>query len=178
MFIEADQVTEAVDAENESFKTFIRSCDPEEIDKMVFEIQLKVTAAVDCTQCGNCCRSLMINVEPNELEPLSHVLLLSVQEIKSRYIEESAQGQLIVNTIPCHFLENNMCTVYENRFAECREFPHLHKKGFSRRLFGTFMHYHRCPIIYNTIELLKNESGFRFEAIPPSPLTTNEIVTL
>ncbi len=149
-----------LEKENEDFKLFLKSQDPEDIDHRVFRIQLEVTAATDCTACGNCCRTLMINVEPDELEPLSVRLQISVPEIRSRFIEESSQGQMIINTIPCHFLENSKCTVYESRFSECREFPHLHKKGFTRRLFGTFMHYERCAIISGTIERLKAELSF------------------
>ncbi|MEO6916858.1 MAG: YkgJ family cysteine cluster protein [Chitinophagaceae bacterium] len=149
--------------ENESFKLFLRGSDPEEIDQLVYAIQEKVTAMTDCTVCGNCCRSLMINVEQEELEPLGIRLRLPVTEIKNRFIEESSQGQLIINTIPCHFLNNSKCTIYEDRFTECREFPHLHKKGFLKRLFGIFMHYDRCPIICNTIEKLKTETAFYYE---------------
>ena len=152
-----------IDIENDAFKSFIKSHDADAIDDLVFDIQQKVAASIDCTQCGNCCRSLMINVEPEELEPLAMALKLPAAEVKARFIEESSQGQLIINTIPCHFLSDNKCRVYEQRFTECREFPHLHKKGFNRRLFGTFMHYHRCPIIRNTIEILKQELSFVYE---------------
>jgi hypothetical protein len=62
--------------------------------------------------------------------------------------------------MPCHFLNNNKCTVYDYRFAGCREFPALHLPNFTKRLFTTFMHYDRCPIIYNVVEGLKKETGF------------------
>ena len=62
-----------------------------------------------------------------------------------------------MNKIPCHFLHENKCTVYEARPTECREFPGLHKPGFIKRSFATFMHYGRCPIIFNVIEALKKE---------------------
>lgn len=150
-----------IEQENEAFRGFLKAQDPAEVDLRVFRIQEQVTAQTDCTACGNCCRTLMINVEPEELEPISNRLQMSVSEIKSRFIEESSQGQLIINTIPCHFLEDSKCTVYESRFTECREFPHLHKKGFTNRLFGIFMHYERCAIISGTIERLKQEYSFQ-----------------
>ena len=61
------------------------------------------------------------------------------------------------DTIPCHFLADNICTIYPQRFHECREFPHLHKPGFVQRFPGTIMHYARCPIIFNVIEELKRQ---------------------
>jgi Fe-S-cluster containining protein len=158
--MDEQQALADLEKENDEFRMFLKAQDPDEIDAQVFSIQLDVTAEVDCTKCGNCCRTLMINVEPEELEPLVHRLQSSVEDIKAKFIEESSQGQLIINTIPCHFLEDSKCTIYESRFTECREFPHLHKKGFTRRLFGTFMHYERCAIISGTIERLKSELSF------------------
>jgi hypothetical protein len=120
----------------------------------------RVSKAIDCTQCGNCCRSLVINVTQEEVGMLARHLQLPEQETKDKYIEESMQGNCYINTMPCHFLSDNKCTIYESRFKECRDFPHLHKPGFSDRLSGTLMHYHRCPIIYNVIEEMKEATGF------------------
>jgi Fe-S-cluster containining protein len=122
-----------------------------------------ITPLVDCTKCGACCKSLMINVTAEEIEAVSLHLHISATGFKEKYIEESLQGQMIMNTIPCHFLSGTMCTIYEKRFNECREFPHLHKNNFKDRLFGTFMHYTMCPIIYNVVEELKVETGFKNE---------------
>ncbi|MBV9989122.1 MAG: hypothetical protein JO301_15695, partial [Chitinophagaceae bacterium] len=49
-------------------------------------------------------------------------------------------------------------------FAGCREFPALHVPGFRNRLFTTFMHYERCPIIFNVMEQLKDVIGFDRDA--------------
>ena len=62
---------------------------------------------------------------------------------------------MLMNAIPCTFLKEEKCTVYAHRFAGCREFPAMHLPNFNKRLFTTFMHYSRCPIIYNVIEGLK-----------------------
>lgn len=102
----------------------------------------------------------MINVEDAEIAPVSAKLNLPVNSFKEKFIETSQEGQMIINAIPCSFLSENKCTVYSDRFSECREFPHLHKKNFKGRLFGTLMHYAMCPIIFNVIEALKKETGF------------------
>lgn len=103
----------------------------------------------------------MINVIPAEAETVSAHLKISTGEFKEKYIEESLQGQLIMSAIPCHFLNEKICTVYEHRFSECREFPHLHRENFKDRLFGTLIHYAMCPIIFNVIEELKWRTGFK-----------------
>jgi Fe-S-cluster containining protein len=131
-----------------------------EIDELVHRINDEITPLVDCQQCGNCCRSLMINVEQHELKAIADQLQTNTEQLKEKHIETSQQGMMIMNAIPCAFLNNNSCTVYENRFSECRQFPHLDRPNFPDRLFGTLMHYGRCPIIYNVVEELKRELHF------------------
>jgi Fe-S-cluster containining protein len=75
---------------------------------------------------------------------------------------------MIMNAIPCRFLEELSCTIYTVRFAGCREFPALHLPGFTARYFTTRMHYGRCPIIFNVLEALKKELSFFTQDLPDS----------
>ena len=68
---------------------------------------------------------------------------------------------MVISSIPCHFLQGTKCSIYEKRFEGCREFPHLDRANFTQRLFGTMMYYGTCPIIFNVIELLKEELEFK-----------------
>lgn len=146
--------------ENNNFHLFLKQQDGEKIDNLVHALNKQVSSVTDCTSCGNCCRSLMINIEPGEPEVLSVHLNIPLPELQEKFIEVSQQGKMIVNSIPCHFLANNICTIYPHRFNECREFPHLHKPGFVLRFPGTIMHYFRCPIIFNVIEELKKALNY------------------
>ncbi len=155
--------------ENDYFLRSLKNRDTEELDVIVHSIYDKISGGIDCTSCGNCCKSLVINVKQEEIAPLAAHLNLSVDETKEKYIEESQQGNCFINTIPCHFLADNKCTIYEQRFTECRDFPHLHKPGFKARLSGTLMHYGRCPIIYNVIEEVKVRLWFSGNDQPSLP---------
>ncbi len=147
-------------AENDRFTDFLKSSDSTEIDQAVADLSERVSARVDCTQCGNCCRSLMINVNENEADDVASHLALHREDFDHRFLEKGANGMILINRIPCHFLENNKCSIYEHRFAGCREFPGLHLPAVKKRLFSIFMHYGRCPIIFNVIESLKISTGF------------------
>jgi Fe-S-cluster containining protein len=146
--------------ENDHFLRFIQRQSGAELDEAVHRINKEVSNAVDCTECGNCCSSLMINVKAEEIGPLAEHLKEPESKVLEMYVEESLAGNLFINAIPCHFLKEKKCTVYTHRFAECRDFPHLHKDGFKERLLGTLLHYGRCPIIYNVVEQVKIETGF------------------
>jgi Fe-S-cluster containining protein len=155
-------IAAANENENDAFRIFLKQQDSGTVDAIVHEINAVVTPQIDCTQCGNCCRSLIINVTPEETISLALHLKEKIEVVKEKYIEISSEGQMIVNTIPCHFLANSSCTIYENRFTECREFPHLHKENFTGRLFGTLMYYALCPIIFNVVESLKEKLEFKY----------------
>jgi Fe-S-cluster containining protein len=146
--------------ENDTFRVFLKNKNSNDIDALVQQLNDSITPKIDCTQCGNCCKSLMINITHPEAAALAVKLKMELPDLKKKYIEESHQGQLIMNTIPCHFLSGTKCSIYENRFTECRDFPHLHKDNFTDRLFGTLQHYGMCPIIFNVVEELKERIGF------------------
>ena len=152
---------EVSEEENDAFRLYLKGLDSDELDKKVLEINNFVTSQIDCKACGACCRQLMINVTEEEKIAVANHLNISPLQLKDEYLEESMQGKLIINTIPCHFLTDSKCSIYANRFTECRAFPHLHESNFKGRLFGTLVHYAMCPIIYNVIEQLKIEVAFK-----------------
>ena len=141
--------------ENDHFLLSLKHQDGAVLDNKVHAINKRVSEAIDCTQCGNCCKTLVINITPEEVVGLAEYLQQPIEQVKEQYIEESQQGKCFINSIPCSFFADKKCTIYTHRFTECRDFPHLHKNGFRERLPGTLMHYGRCPIIYNVIEELK-----------------------
>lgn len=158
---ELESLAAAKEVENENFKRFLFSSNSSEIDSLVSELNNTITPQIDCTTCGNCCKSLMIVVEEKEADNLSQHLNQSRENFDAQYIEKGSNGMMLMNTIPCNFLNDNKCTVYEHRFAGCKEFPAMHLPNFNDRLFTTFMHYNRCPIIFNVVEELKTATGFK-----------------
>jgi len=134
--------------------------DPNTIDRLVQEINEVITEQIDCTQCGNCCKTLMINISEKEANAVALHLVRNRPDFDEQYVEKGINGMMIMNKMPCHFLNENKCTVYDHRFSGCREFPAMHLPNFTERLFTTFMHYERCPIIFNVVEQLKKELSF------------------
>jgi uncharacterized protein len=146
--------------ENDRFARQVKSNIPEQMDAVANRLNRSIEKQIDCTVCGNCCKSLMINVSESEADTLSAHLEVSRASFDETYLEKGNNGMMLMNAIPCTFLEANRCNVYEHRFEGCREFPAMHLPGFSKRLFTTLMHYGRCPIIFNIVEEMKDEMGF------------------
>lgn len=149
--------------ENDRFAHQVKANSSDRIDAVVHRLNKDIEQKIDCTLCGNCCRSLMINVSEAEADSLSSHLQVSRASFDDTYLEKGSNGIMLMNAIPCTFLEANRCNVYEHRFEGCREFPAMHLPGFSKRLFTTLMHYGRCPIIFNIVEEMKDEMGFERE---------------
>ena len=147
--------------ENDNFIAHLKQLNTQEIDAAVFELNKVIEPQIDCTTCGNCCKTLMINVEENEANNAAKYLSISREKFDEQFIEKSLSGKMLISKMPCHFLSENKCRIYESRFAGCKEFPALYLPQIQKRLFTVFMHYDRCPIIFNVMEALKVEVGFK-----------------
>ena len=112
----------------------------------------------------------MINISAEEAGKLAQHINMDLADMKKQFLEESEQGQLIMNSIPCYFLSGTKCSIYENRFSGCREFPYLDQDNFSSRMFALLIHYESCPIIFNVIEALKIKLQF-FIGVPENGQT-------
>ncbi len=157
------EIEKTLEAENLRFISFIRSFEDQALmDKKVQELNAIIEPQIDCLKCGNCCKTLMINVTKEECILVAKVLTMTVDEFKQTHIETSAEETyMVMNKMPCSFLQrDNCCSIYQNRFNECREFPQLKNPNFKSRTFSTMMHFGRCPIVYNVIQGLKKELTF------------------
>lgn len=143
--------------ENDLLIKTLKTVNSSWIDEQITALNAVIEPQINCTSCGNCCKTLMINVEEIEVSHAALSLGIDAANFKQKFVEEGSSGRMIINTIPCHFLHDNMCSIYETRFSGCKEFPGLHLPQIKARLFTIMMHYDRCPIIYNVMENLKNQ---------------------
>lgn len=146
--------------EIEVFKEFLQEADSDYLDERVHKFSKIVEANIDCTQCGNCCKNVLINFDSSEVAPVSNCLNISDEEFIDTYAEKGFGEMLLLKTVPCRFLRDNMCTIYPQRFNGCRGFPNLHQPGFKKRLSQFFLNIQICPIAFNTFEMLKADMGF------------------
>ena len=75
------QIAEEKQAENDLFRDFLKQQDDEAIDSMVHTLTETITPQIDCTQCGNCCKSLMINITKEETDQLASHLQISETQL-------------------------------------------------------------------------------------------------
>jgi hypothetical protein len=119
---------------------------------------------IDCTTCANCCKVATARLTERDVERLARHLRVKKQVFLRDYTGTSAEEGLILRRTPegCVFLDGTTCTVYDERPASCRDFPHLVRGpgSFVSRMWEMPDRACYCPIVYNALEAFKTESGF------------------
>jgi len=156
------ETAEKKEDENWEFRSFLKGYDieVEELDSIVHGLLEEVYKEIDCTACGNCCRTISPVLEQEDIEKLTLGLGISPENFRERFLikdDENYSEGFIFNKKPCPFLKGNLCSHYELRPEDCRSFPHLHKEEFVFRLIGVIENYAVCPIVFNVYEQLKAE---------------------
>lgn len=145
--------------ENQRFRHFLKNRNVQKTDQLVNRLHSDVALQIDCTTCGNCCSQLSPYLSNDDVKKLAEGTRLTVEEVTGLYLETDEQG-VSFRELPCHFLADNKCTIYQHRPETCASFPHLHKPDFKSRSRRTFEYYAICPIIFNVIERLKQATNF------------------
>ncbi len=164
--IQIRALAQSKEDENWKFREFLKmQCDLEsdQIDQLVFETTRRVWAGIDCTACANCCREMHPSFSEEEVDRLARRLGMERQQFIEAYLERTKEaGENLWQTrgTPCPFLKDNLCSVYEDRPADCSGYPYLYKPEVVFRTIGMVERTLTCPIVYEVMEQLKKSLGF------------------
>jgi len=164
--VQIRKLAAAKEDENWRFRDFLKTrcdLDPDELDRQVFESTRRVWAGIDCTACANCCREVKVSFSEEDINRLARRLGMEHQQFIEEYLEHTEsfdENSWQTRTTPCPFLKDNLCSVYEDRPAECMGYPYLYKPGFVTRTMGMIERTFTCPIVYQVMEELKKSLGF------------------
>jgi len=158
---EIHQLSHRREEENLRFRSFLKGQNSARIDRMVHQLYSSVSKEIDCTQCGYCCTQLRPVIMEIDIDLLTKTLKLSREKFKKKFIILDDEGDMLLKHLPCKFLKNQKCTVYESRPRDCQSYPHLHKSDITSRLYVILENYGICPIVFNVIEELKIRLNFR-----------------
>lgn len=125
----------------------------------------EIEAQIDCTACANCCRVPEVGITERDIEKLAKFLGMTRNEFIRDYTQRDEKNALILKRTEagCVFLQDNLCTVYEARPHNCANFPHLVRGSGSiaSRMWQLVDRAGFCPIVYNWMEVVKKDIGFR-----------------
>jgi len=146
--------------EDYRFRAFVKTglnLSNDQLDALVRETTDQVWKEIDCTTCANCCKTLRIVVDNNDIRRLAARLGMSFQQFSRKYVRAEADKTKFLASTPCQFLAaDNRCTVYDDRPQACRDFPYLHDPGFRSRTLMMIENCATCPIVFNVWQRLKD----------------------
>jgi len=149
--------------ENARFRAYLKRHDYS--DRRLRRMAEAIESQIDCTQCANCCREGEAGVSARDIEKLAKFIGVSRQEFLEKFTMRASDGELILKRTQtgCVFLKDNLCTVYEARPKSCAHYPHLVRGdgSIASRMWLMPERAVYCPIVYNWLEAVKQEMGFR-----------------
>jgi len=149
--------------ENSRFRKHLKTY--RHVERRLKKIAQEVELQINCLDCGNCCRVATARLLDRDVERLAKRLRIPPARFVRDYCQESEDEGLILKRDEqsgCVFLNGNECTVYEHRPSSCADFPHLARgaRSLESRMWAMPDRATYCPIVYNTLEEWKRETGF------------------
>ncbi|HPG12343.1 MAG TPA: YkgJ family cysteine cluster protein [Chitinophagaceae bacterium] len=146
------------------FKRFLSKLEkkaPKGIEKLTADLEKEVWQEVDCLTCANCCKTMTPTFTPEDIKRISAHFEMTPKKFKKKWLyKEKGSGDWMNTKQPCQFLnlEDNKCSIYEIRPADCSGFPHLPKK------MKHYAHVHKqnisyCPATYKIVEKMIKAIG-------------------
>lgn len=126
----------------------------DDLDALVDLVAAPVVAAIDCTQCANCCRSLHVYLTPQDAQRIAAGIDVPLADVETRYIDRAGAqpfgewGRLRAQ--PCPFLDGRLCSIYPQRPETCRTYPAF-TPDFRWVLADLIEGATLCPIIFNVL---------------------------
>ena len=148
--------------ENWRFRTFLKASRVRSarVDRLSAELAREAEAAIDCRDCGACCRENCIPVHDEEVDRLARRAGWAVDAFRDRYMTTDDDGEPALDARPCPFLDANTCTVYADRPEACRGYPYV-GGSVASDMVGIIERAEVCPIVFAMLEGLKDRLGFR-----------------
>ncbi len=136
---------------------FLRSLkmvdDPSRVDADARRLHAEVFAAIDCTRCANCCKTMKPVLSEADIERIAERLGVSQAKFVEAYLETDEQnGSFRMRSLPCPFLaDDGRCRNYDVRPKVCREFPNTDKEEFATRTHAHSANALNCPAVYHIV---------------------------
>ncbi len=128
---------------------------PPGLDKMAEKIDAEVWQEVDCLSCANCCKSMTPTFTKTDIKRISAHLGMTQEAFVDKWlVYEKTDKDWVNKKQPCQFLnlDDNKCSIYEVRPADCAGFPHLKKKKMVEYIHVHQQNVEYCPATYRMVE--------------------------
>lgn len=140
----------------------VKSDTVDELDST--EIIDEVWKEIDCKTCANCCKSIKVHWNSEDINRVAQHLNIDTIEFIDMYLvkdTDTSNGEMwFGKTKPCSFLDlnTNLCTIYDVRPDVCAVWPKIQNKNLARDYSFYTDSAVSCPATYRWVELMIENS--------------------
>ena len=136
------------------FLTKLEKNPPRKLDQMAVETDVEVWKEMDCLACANCCKTMSPTFTQVDIKRIATHLNMGVEEFKKKWLYKDRNGDWINKSQPCQFLnlEDNKCSIYEERPKDCSGYPHHTKRRMVDYMHVFKQNVEYCPATYKLVE--------------------------
>lgn len=147
--------------ENQIFFKKLGNRPPKNLDDLFHEAHEQVFESIDCLSCGNCCKTTSPIFYQRDIDRASKAVKMKPGAFIDKYLRIDEDKDYVLKQSPCAFLgPDNYCSIYEDRPAACREYPHTNRKKMFQVLELTFRNTMVCPAVLKITEAIKKKISF------------------
>lgn len=128
----------------------------ENVDRIALELHQEAFSIVDCTRCANCCKTMPVIVNDEDIARITEHLGMAPEEFVAAYLDkDEKENRYRIRTVPCPFLgEDNKCKIYDVRPGACKGYPYTEKDFLRRTIYHT-SNAVICPAVFYIVEQMK-----------------------
>ena len=148
----------AAKKENQVFFKKLAAKPPKNLDALFHDAHEDVFEKIDCLLCANCCKTTSPIFYQRDIERAAKAIKLKPGAFIEKYLRIDEDKDYVLKKAPCPFLDqNNYCSIYNERPAACREYPHTNRKKMHQILDLTFRNTLVCPGVLKITDELKDQ---------------------
>jgi Fe-S-cluster containining protein len=128
---------------------------PKNLSSLAAAADMLAWKEVDCLSCANCCKTMTPTYTFEDIKRISSHLHMSTKAFKAKWLyKDKREGDWMNVTQPCQFLDlnDNKCSIYSVRPADCSGFPHHDKRKTTDYIHVYKQNVEFCPATYKWIE--------------------------
>ena len=153
--INLDNWKKTSDDHQKVYKNYLQRADKKKVLKQLPDLDEQAYEAIDCLQCGNCCRNHSPRFKTPDIKRISKHLKIKEGEFIETYLRLDNDGDYVNKTTSCQFLgADNYCSIYEDRPSDCARYPYTAEDVLIKRSALTLKNTMVCPIVVHVLEKL------------------------
>ena len=140
------------------FITRIENNPPENLERLIADVEQEAWKEVSCLSCANCCKVMSPTYTNADIKRISAHLGMRPVDFKEKWLyHEKKDNDWMNRSQPCQFLDlkTNMCSIYEVRPADCADFPHFHRRPATDYFYIHKQNIEYCPATMLMVEKIK-----------------------